>query len=273
MKRCPTCKRTFEDDSLAYCLDDGTPLIAEVSSRPNSEDTIVTPSPGEPGSRDLPPTQYAQLGGKATVSASAGQIPSMPSYHVPPPQQQRRVWPWVVGGLAVFFLIGIVIAAVVAIPMLMKNSNNSNRVIASNPPSDSPADTSTPKPTDSPKEVAAPTDKDVVLDQLTDLEKQWTEANVKGDKDAIQRILAEEYSGGSPPQTKQEYIDGLKPDATVKSWELEDLDLELEGDRATINGYLRQQTTRGAEVYGFTDTFVWRDGRWQADGSHASRVK
>jgi hypothetical protein len=271
MKSCPTCKRSFEDDSLAYCLDDGTPLTAEVSARPDSQETIVTPAPPDVSRRDLPPTQYAQLGGKATVSASAGDFPSLPSYSAPPPK--RRVWPWVVGGLAAFFLIGIVIAAVVAIPMLLKNSNNSNRVITSDSPTDSPAETSTPTPADSPKEAAAPTDEDVVLEQLTELEKQWTEANVKGDKDAIQRILAEEYSGGSPPQTKQQYLDGLKPDATVKSWELQDLDLELEGDHAKINGYLRQETTRGAEVYGFTDTFVWRDGRWQAEGSHASRVK
>src|ERR1044072_8431553 len=98
MKSCPTCRRTFEDDSLAYCLDDGTPLTAAILPRPNSEETIVTPSPGDPGSRELPPTQYAQLGGKATVSASAAQIPSMPSYGAPP--VKRRMWPWAVCGWA-----------------------------------------------------------------------------------------------------------------------------------------------------------------------------
>ena len=46
MKRCPTCQRAFEDDSLTYCLDDGTPLTPEIS-RPNSQETIVT-SPPEP---------------------------------------------------------------------------------------------------------------------------------------------------------------------------------------------------------------------------------
>jgi hypothetical protein len=271
MKRCPTCKRAFEDNSLSYCLDDGTPLTDEVPPRPDSEDTIVTPPPVDAGSRDLPPTQYVQLGGKATVSASAGQIPSLPSYSATP--QKRRVWPWVVAGLAGLFLIGIVIAAVVAIPMMMKNSNNSNRVIVSESPAESPADAATPTPGDSPKESAAPTDEDEVLAQLTDIEKQWTEANVKGDKDAIERILADEYSGGEPAQSKKQYIAGLKPDPTVESWELQDLQVELEGDNATLNGYLRQKTPRGTEVYGFSDTFVWRDGRWQADGSHASRVK
>src|SRR5689334_11123648 len=27
MKRCPECRRDYYDDSLAYCLDDGTPLL------------------------------------------------------------------------------------------------------------------------------------------------------------------------------------------------------------------------------------------------------
>jgi hypothetical protein len=96
---------------------------------------------------------------------------------------------------------------------------------------------------------------------------------VTGDRDALERILAEEYSGGDPPHGKQEYLDALKPDPTVKSWELQDLRVDLNGDRATLDGYLHQETTRGPEVYGFTDTFVWRDGRWQAVGSRASRVK
>ena len=269
MKRCPTCKRAFEDDSLTYCLDDGTPLTAEVPRRPESNDR-ATPSPGEAGSRELPPTQYSQLGGKATISASQVQIPSMPSYHAAPPK--RRVWPWVIAGLAILFLLGLVIAAVIAIPRMMRNSN-SNVVTNTDTPSDSPSETYTPKPGDSPAEGAAPTDESVVLSQLTEIEKQWTEANINGDKDAIERILAEEYSSSDSPRNKKEYLDTMKPDSTVKSWELQDLQVELEGDHATLNGYLRQETTRGTEVYGFTDTFVWRDGRWQADGSRASRVK
>src|SRR6185503_1061849 len=254
MKSCPTCKRTFEDNSLAYCLDDGTPLAAVVAPpSSNLQETIVAPSSSEPGtSRELPPTQYSQLPGKATVSGSALDFPNLPSYSAAPPQ--RRMWPWVVGGLAVLLLIGIVIAATIAIPMMMKNSNNANeRVVATDSPSASPAESVAPAATDS----AAPVDENVALSQLTEIEKQWTEANVKGDRDAIERILAAEYSGGDPPHTKQEYLDSLKPDPTIKSWELQDLRVELEGDRATLDGYLRTETTRGPEVYSFTDTFVW----------------
>jgi hypothetical protein len=118
-----------------------------------------------------------------------------------------------------------------------------------------------------------PTDEDEVLAQLTKLERDWTEANVKGDKQALENILADEYVGGENSHSKQEYLESLKPDPSVKSWELQNLGVDQDGDRATVHGNLREQTTRGAEVYDFTDTFVWRDHRWQAVASRASRVK
>jgi hypothetical protein len=251
---------------LTYCLDDGTPLTTEVPP-PEMEETLVTPSGS--GSRELPPTQYGQLPGKATVSGNASQfqIPSMPSYSAVP--QKRRVWPWIVAGLAVLLFFIIVIALVIAIPKMVGSSQGGNGGIPRESPSVSPSDSSSPTFS----ENTAPTDEVLVLSQLTRIEEQWTDANVNGDKDAIQRILAEDYSGGEPAHTKQEYLEDLKPDPTVKSWELQDLRVDLDGDRATLHGYLRQETTRGPEVYGFTDVFAWRDGRWQAVGSRASRVK
>ena len=69
MKRCPTCKREFED-SITYCLDDGSPLVSQ--SPPDSDETLVSPSIR---GRDIPTTQYGQLGGKATVSGSIADLP------------------------------------------------------------------------------------------------------------------------------------------------------------------------------------------------------
>jgi hypothetical protein len=270
MKRCPTCKRGFADDSLTYCLDDGTPLVSE-SPPPEMEETIVTPSAG--ASRELPPTQYGQLPGKATVSGNASQfqIPSMPSYSAGP--QKRRVWPWIVAGLAMLLLFIIVIGLVIAIPKMVGNSRNQNRVALRETPSVSPSDFSKPSPEEAAADADAPTDENTVLAQLTEIEKQWTEANNKGDKAAIERILADDYSASDPPRTKQEYLDTLEPNPRITSWQLEDLQLELDGQNATLNGYLRLETTGGTEVHSFGDTFVWRNGRWQADGSHSARVK
>lgn len=253
MKRCPTCKRAFEDDSLAYCLDDGSPLVSE--TRPDSDATLVTPSPSV--AAQPPPTQFApyQPGGPAIGSAP-----------------KRRVWPWVVGGLLVLFFFMMVIVAVIAIPQIMKKSQNANRVVI-NVPTPEPSETSSPKPEESTSPSEAPTDEDVAQTQLTDLEKRWTQANIDGDKAALETILADEYSGGDPPHNKRQYIDELKPDPTVKSWEMEDLTVDLDGERATMTGYLKQMTTDGNQVFSFTDEFVWRDGRWQATGSRTVRVK
>src|SRR5688500_8917283 len=35
MKRCPSCRRDYYDDTLGFCLDDGTPLVYGVSSEMN----------------------------------------------------------------------------------------------------------------------------------------------------------------------------------------------------------------------------------------------
>src|SRR6476469_7617757 len=37
MKRCPECRRDYYDDSLLYCLDDGTALLDGPSSLSNDE--------------------------------------------------------------------------------------------------------------------------------------------------------------------------------------------------------------------------------------------
>ena len=193
MKRCPTCKREFED-SITYCLEDGTPLVTE--SHPHSDATPVNPSPS---GRDIPTTQYGQLGGKATVSGSVADLQVMPMYGATP--RKRRVWPWVVAGLAILFLFGIVIAAVIAIPKIV-NRANPNRDVTTESPSSPVPDT---RPSsDSSSSNAAPTDEKVVLSQLTELEKQWTVANLQADKDTLDQILAEDYRGGNPTHTKQQ---------------------------------------------------------------------
>ena len=54
----------------------------------------------------------------------------------------------------------------------------------------------TPTPNASPAATDdVPTDSAEVLAQLTKLEKDWTEANIKGDKQALEKILADEYVG------------------------------------------------------------------------------
>jgi hypothetical protein len=274
LKRCPTCNRSFDDDTLSFCLEDGTPLIRESAGRADSQETLVSPSPSVPlpETSGLPSTQtYGQLPGRATVSASQITIPAAQAYA--PPPKQRRTWPWVVAILAIVFIVigGIVIVAIV-IPPMLRASRDDNRA---QPTPARPESTATPTPKASPVEETddVPDDEDEVLAQLSKLEEEWTRANVKGDKQALEKILADEYSGGANEHNKWEYIDSLTPDPSIKSWELKDLTVDQNGDRATVHGTLSEEKTKGTEVYNFTDKFVWRDHRWQAVASHTTSVK
>ena len=271
MKRCPTCSRSFDDDTLSFCLDDGTPLIGDTARRADSQETLVSPSPAapQPETGGSPATQiYGQLPGKATVSASQFTLPVAQAYT----PQPRRTWPWVVAVLVAFIVIGGIVIAAVVIPPMLRASRDDKRA---QPTPVRPEARATPTPEASPVEEAddVPDDEDEVLAQLSKLEDEWTRANVKGDKQALEKILADDYSGGANDHSKREYIDSLTPDPSIKSWELRDLTVDQEDDRATVRGTLVDQKEKGEEVYAFDDKFVWRDHRWQAVSSHTSRVK
>ena len=49
MKRCPTCNRTFEEDWLAFCTQDGATLLEESPAKANEPPpTILAPPPPPP---------------------------------------------------------------------------------------------------------------------------------------------------------------------------------------------------------------------------------
>ena len=59
MKRCPTCTRTFLDEHLSYCTDDGTPLVEQaLSSSFDPQATRLNPTPPDTTDHNRPsPTQ------------------------------------------------------------------------------------------------------------------------------------------------------------------------------------------------------------------------
>jgi len=118
-------------------------------------------------------------------------------------------------------------------------------------------------------EAGAPADHDEVLAQLKEIEEEWARANNEGDKEAVARILADEYIGTShdgKTERKADYIKNLKPSTEVVSpQEFEDLSLVLAGGRAILSGVTVVEFKGGRTGrFRFVDIFVWRDGRWQA---------
>jgi len=263
MKRCPTCNKTFTDPTLSYCIDDGTPLAAV----PDAEDELSQVGP----------------------ESSAGWVPppyQPPSYTTPVESSKRKTWPWVVGVFGVLFLvlIGISVAAILLIPRMVKKSNpvivsrndsngesnanpsgnqNSNSANTNNAATNSNININSP----------APADTDLVLNQLTNIEQEWTAANLNADKKKLGEILADDYvgpDGTGKMQGKAEYIHNLERDTTVQRWEFEGTHLTLRGDRATLAGKIHYWINDKDVAFNFVDRFVWRDGRWQATGSEVT---
>ncbi len=289
MKRCPTCNKIFTDPSLSFCIDDGTPLIP--ASEPTDETTVVLPSSraaaGNSASdvykpRDWQPSDYQP-----------------PGFQVPPGSVRKRsAWPWVVGILAavILGLAGLGIAVAFIVPNMLRAASNQNRTAsnenssianvddtnsnskANATGSNSEIDEGDQKKSGTDDDVVTPppTDEATVLADLTKLEHEWTVANINADKNALNRILADDYVGklsDGQSQGKAEYLQTIKRDTEIQKWDFEDLNVSLRGNRASLSGALKLQYPGGQAAYRFTDKFVWRDGRWQAVSSDVSRIE
>ena len=269
MKRCPTCKRTYTDRDLSFCIDDGTPLVAV----PDEESTVVSPSSGPGESNPSGPASYGDA-----RKAPAYQPPG--SYVAPELKRSRSAWPWVIGVLAVIMIgiIGIGVAAAFLLPRLLRASANRNQApinvnagILENSNSNLNLNANANLSED---ESEPPADSTKVLLELTDLEHQWTVANINADKKALDRILADDYVGitDGKAQGKAEYINTIRRDTSIEKWDFQDLKVVLEGDRATLTGILKLVIGGQENGFRFTDKFVWRDGRWQATASEVSQI-
>ena len=288
MKRCPTCKQTFAESHLSFCTDDGTPLVTvdDAADAVADEATVVRSSSGSDGGSSGSSDSY----GRAAESPAPAYRP--PGSSLPPDYQglqgKRKVWPWVLGCSAVLLgsLLTLAIVAKILFPKvpswarntntnqngnLNRNESNSNSSNWNENLNSNSGDATTPAPTDEAK----------VLSDLTDLEREWTVANINADKKKLNRILADDYVGVLPNgklQGKAEYLKTATPDDAIQKWEFENLKVSLYGDRATLTGVLQldvrdEQGQNQSLAFRFTDKFVWRDGRWQATASEVTPVK
>ena len=186
-----------------------------------------------------------------------------PSAYVPPVTgKPRRVWPWVLGLVGAFGIGAVVllIGAALFVPRLTKPVER----------------TTTTDTTDQTEKVdlPPPTDENEVLSQLTQIENEWTKANIDADKQTLRRILADDYVGPSAEgglMGKAEYLNTIERDSGIEKWEFHDLKLQLAGNRATLTGGIAYVIQGENVAYNFTDRFVWRNGRWQATGSEIHR--
>jgi ketosteroid isomerase-like protein len=106
------------------------------------------------------------------------------------------------------------------------------------------------------------------------LEQDWNNALLKRDKDWFDKNYAADFSSVSSTSAKlmnkaADIADTLDDKGTMELAETSDLDIRIDGRTAVITGIFR---TKGKDDKGaaydrrlrFTDTWIRRDGRWQA---------
>jgi hypothetical protein len=130
MKRCPSCNRSYTDQSLNFCLEDGTPLVADA---PPGDPNVTMRYPAARDTADPPPTEIYR--------PDSPLISQPPRQTQPPPQQppqwsptpvvtpkkSNAIW-WILGGLAAFGVIGVglVVVLLAWASMSASNTNNGN---------------------------------------------------------------------------------------------------------------------------------------------------
>jgi hypothetical protein len=66
----------------------------------------------------------------------------------------------------------------------------------------------------------------------------------------------------------------MEANPNIASLKLSDLKVSLAGNTAVLTGLNTAKGKNGLTItFRFTDTFLWRDGHWQAISSQATQVK
>lgn len=111
-----------------------------------------------------------------------------------------------------------------------------------------------------------------VEDQLIQMDKAWTFAELKGDKKAAGVFIADDYVGTTQRgevENKAQYLASVVPNAdTVKS---DDYKVTVHGNMAIMT---HRATVEGVRNIQFRSTHVWmkRKGKWQIVAHHGSQI-
>jgi len=143
MKICPTCRRTYDDDGLNFCLEDGSVLTF---TSPDAAPTVVMNQP-----RTTSPSPGAGIRTSWDTTQDAG------AYSMQPKKKSSKAWLWVLGILGlVVVLCGGGIAGFFIYVASVADSNvrvNSTRVTTNSTPARS-NNSSSWTPTPSPAETS-----------------------------------------------------------------------------------------------------------------------
>jgi ketosteroid isomerase-like protein len=119
---------------------------------------------------------------------------------------------------------------------------------------------------------------------LKQAEADWIRASLAGDKVWLESFFADEVTvthptSGEVKSKAQEIADTIAPEMAADSMTLDEMHVRVIGHPpflGIVTG-VSSETGGGGHLadrdrsYLFTDTFIFRDGRWQLVASHSSR--
>ena len=114
--------------------------------------------------------------------------------------------------------------------------------------------------------------------ELRAAERAWLDAYDDHDVEAMHRIVGDEFQivyANATVIDKQGTIDFLspgQPDDPATRQYTEDTTVRLYGDVAVLQGVYVNEGPNGTTRARYTDTWLWRDGRWQVVASHLTRI-
>jgi ketosteroid isomerase-like protein len=223
MKRCPTCQRTYTDDTLRFCLQDGAPLITETQGSaavPDPEATVV--SEARPGSRSEgpPPTELFNPRGAQTIAIPASSQTAPPQSYPPEMQERREAAPAARPRNTVMVVVVTVVGTILILSLgalglfaFLKNRGDAERARVVNTEDNRPANNSNapannttnnsnranananantrPSPTPSLIPTPSPVDAAVVASQVTSTLNGWAAATTARDINAHMSYYAD----------------------------------------------------------------------------------
>jgi len=115
---------------------------------------------------------------------------------------------------------------------------------------------------------------------LMQIERDWAAASAANDVAGLDKLMAAEYVGNTDGRItpKKQVLADIKSGASkTSSAEASGLKVFVAGDTASVHGlWTEKSTLNGKDMsgqYRFTDTFIKRDGRWQAVATFSTKLQ
>ena len=191
MKTCPTCSRKYEDETMQFCLDDGSRLVS--GEDPQATWHLPQPPIVEARRNPVPPTAPSP---PATITARPEHFQALPrnpeqSQSYPEDRPRSSALPWILGIVVILGISGVLIAWIVT-----RGPSERVAVIYPSPTPTvavmrTPDINPTPESKVTPTPIASPTVKDERRPKPTE------EPTAPPKKPAFSMLNNTSYSGGS----------------------------------------------------------------------------